>query len=149
MKIVDVGIGIVLRSTPNQSLTALPRWELLITLRRSDTVFPGYWELPGGKADPGEAIDACVLRELSEEVGVRAEVIGSLAEVVHTYPHATVRLHPRLCRLASGSPPPSNLHVAEHRWCPLNQVSAYAFPPANDAIIAELRQVLAKGSVQP
>lgn len=149
MKIIDVGIGIVLRHPPNKPTTdgaVHPRrYELLVTKRKHDTVFGGYWELPGGKADPGEGIDACVVRELSEEVRVLVEVIGSLTEVVHTYPHGTVRLHPRLCRMRPDSPPPMNVHVAEHRWCPLERLDEHEFPPANEGIVRELREVLERG----
>lgn len=149
MKIIDVGIGIVLRRPPNISTTdgaAYPfGYELLVTRRKHDTVFGGYWELPGGKADPGEGVDDCVCRELSEEVGVLVEVIGALSDVVHTYAHGTVRLHPRLCRMLPDSPPPANLHVAEHRWCPLERLDEHEFPPANEGIVRELREVLARG----
>ena len=30
------------------------------------------WELPGGKLEPGESAEACVVREIEEELGVRA-----------------------------------------------------------------------------
>ncbi len=149
MKIIDVGIGIVLRHPPNKTTTAgavqPPGYELLVTRRKHDTVFGGYWELPGGKAEPGEGIDDCVRRELSEEVRVLVDVIGTLSEVIHTYPHGTVRLHPRLCRMRTDSPEPANLHVAEHRWCPLERLDEHEFPPANEGIVRELRQVLARG----
>ncbi|MDX2115016.1 MAG: (deoxy)nucleoside triphosphate pyrophosphohydrolase [Planctomycetota bacterium] len=146
---IDVGIGIVLRETPPTD--PFPRSqtsrtiELLITRRPGTTVFGGYWELPGGKAESGETPDDCVRRELSEEVGVSVDLLGSLPEVVYTYPHGTVRLHPRLCRLTPGSPPPANLHVADHRWCPIDRLEDFAFPPANESIIAALRQRLAAG----
>jgi len=34
------------------------------------------WEFPGGLIEPGEPIDAALLREIKEESGVDAEVIG-------------------------------------------------------------------------
>lgn len=153
MGLIEVGIGIVLRHTPNKITTQAtsPRgttggsYELLITRRPHDTVFGGYWELPGGKADPGETPDDCVRRELFEEVGVQVRVIGRLSEVTHTYPHGTVRLHPRLCVMLPHSPPPANLHVAEHRWCPVNRLDEHEFPPANEGIVRELRDTLAQG----
>jgi mutator protein MutT len=151
--IVQVGIGIVVRRNPDRKRTHPPEdpphWELLITRRREDTVFPGYWELPGGKLEPGETVEHCVQRELLEEVGIAAEIVRSLSDIVHAYEHATVRLHPRLCRLHPDSPPPSNRLVAEHAWCPLSRLARYRFPPANDSIITELRGILAAPGALP
>lgn len=36
--------------------------------------------LPGGKLDPGETVEACLVRELMEETGIKAE-LGQLAFV--------------------------------------------------------------------
>jgi mutator protein MutT len=141
-RVVEVGIGIVVRESPDKSQKQGKNHEILVTRRKPDTVFGGYWELPGGKADPGEPIDACVVRELLEEVGVLARVTGALPDVEHVYPHAHVRLHPRLCALAPGSPEPSALHVAAWAWCPLERLHEYRFPPANNAIISALRERL-------
>ena len=150
--ITDVGIGIVVRTSPNKASTSgagpAHRHEILITKRKPDTVFPGSWELPGGKAEPGEPIDDCVRRELREEVGVDALVVRAFTDRVHTYAHGTVRLHPRLCRLAPGSPTPSNLPVADHRWCALEDLAGYSFPPANEGIIEELKAALASPPTQ-
>jgi 8-oxo-dGTP diphosphatase len=34
----------------------------------------GKWDLPGGKVDPGEAIDAALVREVAEECGMAISV---------------------------------------------------------------------------
>lgn len=34
----------------------------------------GEWELPGGKLDPGETPEACVMREIEEELGLAARI---------------------------------------------------------------------------
>lgn len=146
---IDVGIAIVVRReravTPTGGSGVKRGYEILITKRKANTVFPGSWELPGGKAEPGESAEACAARELWEEVGVRAEVIGRLSDVVHAYAHGTVRLRPCLCRVRPGSPAPANLHVAAHEWCGMGRLGEYEFPPANGAILAELRAALAAG----
>lgn len=140
--IVDVGIGIVIDDNPikDQSVDQAGAAVLvLITRRPDDTVFGGSWELPGGKADPGETPEQTVVRELWEEVGVRCEVVGTLGDIRHDYEHARVRLHPRVCRLLPDSPKPAALHVSEFRWVPLDDLDRYQFPPANDGIVASLR----------
>ena len=41
----------------------------LVTRRLRGTHLAGYWEFPGGKCDAGEALAACLEREIAEELG--------------------------------------------------------------------------------
>lgn len=45
----------------------------LLVVRRSqaDEHHPGKWEVPGGRLDAGEGIDAHLIREVHEEVGIQ------------------------------------------------------------------------------
>lgn len=46
----------------------------------------GVWDLPKGKLDPGETIEACALREVQEEVGIRELTMTQpLGTTLHTY----------------------------------------------------------------
>lgn len=135
-RIRDVGVGIVIRRSPDKDRSDS---EFLITRRVAGAVYAGFWEFPGGKFHEGETADDCVKRELLEEVGIKVEVFGEFSGVEHTYSHGTVRLHPRLCRMAAGSPPPRDLQVAEHRWVSIADFDKYRFPEANEVILRELR----------
>ena len=45
----------------------------------------GLWSLPGGRLEFGERLEDCALRELDEEVGVRAEIVD-FAGIVEVMP---------------------------------------------------------------
>ena len=57
------------------------RGDEVLLIRRGRPPRQGQWSLPGGRIEPGErALDAA-LRELVEETGVQAEILG-LVDVV-------------------------------------------------------------------
>lgn len=46
----------------------------------------GHWDLPKGKLDEGESIEACAVREIQEETGLRQLTINQpLCSTYHTY----------------------------------------------------------------
>ena len=49
---------------------------LLVEARRN----PGHWVLPKGHIERGETPEACAIREVEEEAGVRATVIARAGE---------------------------------------------------------------------
>jgi 8-oxo-dGTP diphosphatase len=53
----------------------------VLLIRRGTPPRLGEWSLPGGRIEWGESARACALRELREETGVEAELVG-LIDVV-------------------------------------------------------------------
>jgi len=59
---------------------------ILICQRRRDMQFPLKWEFPGGKVEPGESLQAALVRELGEELGVDATVGREIYRTKYQYP---------------------------------------------------------------
>ena len=57
------------------------RGDEVLLIRRGRAPRLGEWSLPGGRVEPGERTVETALRELMEETGVSAEILG-LIEVV-------------------------------------------------------------------
>lgn len=58
-----------------------PAQEVLLMFRR------GKWDLPKGKLDDGETLEACALREVQEETGlINIQLTGKITETFHYYP---------------------------------------------------------------
>ena len=52
------------------------RGDDVLLIRRGKPPFQGHWSIPGGKVEHGEAMRDAVLREVLEETGVTARVLG-------------------------------------------------------------------------
>lgn len=139
---VEVGVALLLGWGPRCGGGTPDNPQILITQRRPGTPYAAYWEFPGGKAEPGEAPEACVRRELREELGVAIEIQTVLPPIIHTYDHATVRIHPAVCRLAEGSPEPRALDVAAWEWRGLASLPWDQFLPANVRVVTALMRHL-------
>jgi mutator protein MutT len=104
----------------------------LITRRQKGVHLEGYWEFPGGKCDPGEPLDACLTRELAEELAVSATVGEEIFATTHAYPERSVELHFMRCEIA-GEPAPQL--GQEMRWVDRRELAALEFPPADKELI--------------
>lgn len=75
----------------------------VLATRRSETMpHPFKWEFPGGKLKAGESLEACIVREIREELGVEVEVNQKLRPVIHHYQEHSIKLIPFLCHIIDG-----------------------------------------------
>lgn len=111
--------------------------QILIDQRKQDGLLGGLWEFPGGKIEPGETVEACIQREIREELGIEIEVCEHLITVDHTYTHFRVSLHVYHCRHIEGVPQP--IECDRVCWVSLDRLDEFPFPKANVKIIEALQ----------
>ncbi len=126
---------------PHKSIGVAVIWndrgQILIDRRRQEGLLGGLWEFPGGKVEAGETIEACIQREIREELGIEIAVGDRLIVVDHAYSHFRVTLNVHHCRYISGEP--QAIECDEVRWVTLADIDRYPFPKANVQIIDALR----------
>jgi A/G-specific adenine glycosylase len=129
------------RAIPHYEVAAGVVWNgqgrFLIAQRPLDGMLGGLWEFPGGKREPEETLEACLRRELAEELGIEVAVGARLTVVQHAYTHFRITLHAFHCRVVAGQPRP--LDCADWRWVSLDDLPRFAFSAADHQIIAALR----------
>jgi 8-oxo-dGTP diphosphatase len=67
--------------------------EYLLACRPPGKVYAGYWEFPGGKVEEGESVQAALVRELDEELGISVRAATPWLHRRFVYPHAHVHVH--------------------------------------------------------
>ena len=115
------------------------RGRYLICQRRSRDYLGGYWEFPGGKRETGESWEACLRRELREELGVIVSRVTPYGNTRYRYEDRTVIFRIFRCVIASGRPRP--LDAQTLRWVSPGGLRRYRFPPANTRLVAQLSAV--------
>jgi mutator protein MutT len=109
----------------------------LVTRRLRGTHLEGHWEFPGGKCEAGETLEACLARELREELGVEARIGARLLATSHDYPERSVTLHFFASEI-DGDPQP--LLDQEIRWIDRGALATLQFPEADAALLALLQR---------
>ena len=95
------------------------------------------WEFVGGKVEPGETKEQALRRECREELDIAIDVGGIFMEVAHTYPDLTVHLTLFHASIREGVP--RKLEHNDIRWITAEEIGAYEFCPADEAILQRLK----------
>ena len=96
------------------------------------------WEFVGGKVEPGETREQALVRECREELGVTVRPEEIFMEVDHVYPD--IIIHLTLFRAAIVSGRPRRLEHADIRFIAPEEISQYAFCPADAGILDRIKQ---------
>jgi 8-oxo-dGTP diphosphatase len=115
---------------------------VLIGRRPEGRSLAGLWEFPGGKLEAGETPEACLVRELEEELGLRVkpDCLAPLAFASHSYESFHLLMPLFVCRRWEGQ-----AEAKEHAalaWVRPQKLFDYKMPPADAPLCAQLRDLL-------
>ena len=111
---------------------------LLVAQRARPPELAGFWELPGGKAAPGETDAAALVRALREELGIEVAVGPRLTAQVALDATTTLRAY---MVTRTGGTPQAHDHRAL-RWVRADGLHELAWVPADRAWLPELERAL-------
>ena len=115
---------------------------VLMCQRPQGKALAGLWEFPGGKLEPGETPEACLIRELREELGIEvaSACLAPFVFASHGYEAFHLLMPLYLCRRWEGTP--QALEHPQIRWIRPAKMDELPMPPADAPLVAYLRDFL-------
>lgn len=113
--------------------------EVLICQRKADQPMSLKWEFPGGKIEAGESSEDALVRELNEELGIKAVIGRRVARIRHKYRNGgAIDLQFFVVREFDGAL--ENRIFNDVRWAPLTELPGYDFLAADLGLIRDLSE---------
>nr|WP_272212145.1 8-oxo-dGTP diphosphatase MutT [Marinicella sp. W31]MDC2878051.1 8-oxo-dGTP diphosphatase MutT [Marinicella sp. W31] len=115
---------------------------ILLAQRPEGKTLAGLWEFPGGKVETGETPEACLIREMEEELGIttKADCLAPLTFASHTYDDFHLLMPLFVCRRYQGIP--SGQEGQAIKWVRAKDLRDYPMPPADEPLIPILQDLL-------
>ena len=104
--------------------------------------FKDLWEFPGGKIEPNESLEACLKREIKEELEAEIEIVQFLNTIEYTYPTFHLKMYNYICKLQN-----EHIKLLEHeaaKFISLEELDKVEFLPADILILDDLKKFLSK-----
>lgn len=119
-----------------------PDGRVLLAERPAGRSMAGLWEFPGGKMEPDETPEACLIRELHEELGIDtwASCLAPLTFASHSYEDFHLLMPLYACRKWQGTVQPREGQRLS--WVRPGRLGEYEMPPADRPLVAILRDWL-------
>ena len=114
------------------------------------------WQLPKGWIDEGESAEQTAVREVREETGIDAEIVGPLGDIEYQYVSAydvePARVHKRvhmfLLRYLGGATDNHDDEVIEARWVAVDDAESLLAFKDEQRMMAKARELLAAVDAQ-
>ncbi len=115
---------------------------VLLARRPEGKPMAGLWEFPGGKVGPGETPEAALIRELKEEISidVTTSCLAPFTFASHGYDGFHLLMPLYVCRVWDGVVRPCE--GQEIAWVRSSRLGDYPMPPADEPLVAMLRDLL-------
>ena len=109
---------------------------ILIAQRPEGRSMAGLWEFPGGKAEDGETLEQCIIRECQEELGVDIKVCGEVGKT--SYPHGSSDMEFTFFSAEIIGGTLTTIIHEKINWVPAENLKDYTFCPADVEIVEKL-----------
>ena len=106
---------------------------ILVAQRSEKMKLPLKWEFPGGKIEPNETAEACICRELREELNIEIEILERLKSQPFDYGTFAINLIPFVARLVSGKVIPQE--HKDFKWLSTDQLRSLDWAPADIPVL--------------
>ncbi len=134
MKTISVSAAVILRINPQTN-----KKEIFAT-QRGYGEYKDAWEFPGGKLEPGETPEQCIVREINEELETQIKPEKLIGIVDYDYAGFHLTMHCILCSVIFG-----DLKLLEHeaaRWLNKDNLYDVEWLPADKLILDKICELL-------
>ena len=131
---VEHGTQWELARNATAACVAVIRDQHVLVTRRAKAPWRDHWELPGGFCDLGEHPADAALREVAEEVGMRATLTGLIGIYVHVASAIDVRHVVTWTASSDDEPIPDLAEVTEVAWARLDRLPEPMVPEERRAL---------------
>ena len=113
---------------------------IIFATQRGYGDFKGGWEFPGGKLEPCETPEECIVREIREELATEVKAEKIIGVVEYDYPSFHLTMHCILCSVVSG-----DLKLLEHedaKWLTRETLYSVDWLPADRLILEKIEEII-------
>ena len=112
--------------------------EVLICQRHRSDPYGMQWEFPGGKVQDHEELEACLRRELREELAIEAAVGEEVYRLRHRYPDRYVEVI--FFRVDTFRGEVANRVFESVAWAPRRQLADFNFLEADQELVKRIAE---------
>lgn len=112
--------------------------KILICQRADNSSMGGFWEFPGGKLEPDETLEDCIIRECREELSVTISVENIFTKTRYQYPDKLINFTFFNAVITNG-----DIHMNVHKdikWVDISEMKRYDFCPADIEILDMIKE---------